>query len=913
MRTKLATFAPVALLLTGLMTSPAAAQQGTLNGRVVDAETGAALSDVAVEVLGAGDAQAAGVFTNANGQFRFSLVAGTYSIVAQLLGYESARVDGVSITAGQSSDLTIELRSTAFVLNPIVVTASRRQEKALESPASVTIVGAEAIEERAALSPIEHVKALPGVDVAQSGLSQANVVTRGFNNVFSGALLVMTDNRYASVPSLRVNAWNFIPINNLDLQRMEVVLGPGAALYGPNSASGVLHMITTSPIDDPGTRAAIAGGERSVFQGQFRTGVALSDRVGFKISGQYSQGDDWVYRDPAEVAAALENPSNPLIGARDFEQKRWGGEARLDLRPWDDGEIIFNAGLNTAVSTIELTGIGAGQADDWTYSYFQTRLNKGGLFAQFFLNSSNAGDTYLLRTGQPIVDESKFYATQVQYGLDVGERQELIFGVDGQWTRPETQGTITGRNEDDDSINEIGGYIHSTTALSDQFDVVAALRIDDHNHIEDLVFSPRAALVFHPDENQNFRLTFNRAFSTPTTNNLFLDLLAGRIPISAQVGYDIRTLGVPGTGFTFTETCAGGFMDLCMRSPFQPGQQLPANGALFFNALAPTVIGALTAQAQVDPQLQPLLPLLQNPALATLLTSGNPATLQTLLRRFNSEERDFFLDEDGPEAIEAIKPTITNNVEVGYKGILGERFLVSLDLYRTQVQDFVGPLRVETPSVFLDPASAGPYIAARLAPLAGQGVPAAAIQGLTTALATAYARIPLGTVVPDGAQTSDLILTYRNFGDVTFYGADFAGQFLLTDRLSVTGGLSLVSKDCFDANDDGTVDCTGSLDVALNAPKRKGSFGARFSDVRSGLTVESRARFTAGFPMNSGVYVGEVDAYTVVDANVSYQLPWLPDATVGVTATNLFDNMHREFVGAPEIGRLILTRLQVAF
>ncbi|MEZ4414481.1 MAG: TonB-dependent receptor [Gemmatimonadota bacterium] len=912
MRTKLASLALGALVGLGLVTTPLQGQQGTLNGRVVDAETGAALSDVAVEVLGAGDAQAAGVFTNANGQFRFSLVAGTYSLAVSLLGYESTRVDGVTITAGQTTDVTVELRSTAFVLNPIVVTASRRQEKALEAPASVTIVGAEAIEERTALSPVEHVKALPGVDVAQSGLSQSNVVARGFNNVFSGALLVMADNRYASVPSLRVNAFNFIPINNLDLQRIEVVLGPGAALYGPNSASGVLHMITTSPIDDPGTRVAFAGGERSVFQGQFRSGVRLSENVGFKVSGQYSQGNDWEYSDPAEVAAQAQNPSNPLIGNRDFNQKRWGGEARLDLRPWDDGELIFNAGMNRSVSSIELTGIGAGQADDWTYSYFQTRLNKGGLFAQFFLNSSNAGDTYLLRTGQPIIDESKFYASQLQYAFNVGERQEFIFGADGQWTRPETQGTITGRNEDDDAINEMGGYIHSTTALSDQFDLVAALRVDDHNRLEDLVFSPRAALVFHPNENQNFRLTFNRAFSTPTTNNLFLDLLAGRIPVGS-VGYDVRTLGVPESGFSFTDTCAGGFQELCMRSPFQTGQ-LPANGALFVNALAPTVVGLLLQQAAVDPQLQPLLPLLQNPALPTLLTSGNPLAggIGTLLRRFNSEEASFF-DDPGPEAIGRIKPTITNSIEAGYKGILGERFLLSADFYRTQVQDFIGPLRVETPSVFLDPQTLGAYLGQRLAPLAGQGVPAAAIQGLATALTTAYARIPLGTVVPDGQETPDLILTYRNFGDVTFWGADFAGQFLVSDRFSLTGGLSLVSKDCFDANEDGTVDCTGSLDVALNAPKRKGSLGARFSDIRSGVTLEGRARFTAGFPMNSGVYIGEVDAYTVVDANFSYALPWYSGASFGITASNVFDSMHQEFIGAPEIGRLILTRLQFEF
>jgi hypothetical protein len=61
------------------------------------------------------------------------------------------------------------------------------------------------------MTPVEHVKGLPGVDIAQTGITQSNVVARGFNNVFSGALLVMTDNRYTHVPSLRFNANNMIP------------------------------------------------------------------------------------------------------------------------------------------------------------------------------------------------------------------------------------------------------------------------------------------------------------------------------------------------------------------------------------------------------------------------------------------------------------------------------------------------------------------------------------------------------------------------------------------------------------------------------------------------------------------------------------------------------------------------------
>src|SRR5690606_10829117 len=106
------------------------------------------------------------------------------------------------------------------------------------------------------------------------------VVARGFNNICSGALYTLTDHRIASVPSLRVNLMHFVPTTNEDLERIEVVLGPGSALYGPGTANGVLHMITRSPLLEQGTTFSFSGGERSLFHGTFRTAQLLSENLG---------------------------------------------------------------------------------------------------------------------------------------------------------------------------------------------------------------------------------------------------------------------------------------------------------------------------------------------------------------------------------------------------------------------------------------------------------------------------------------------------------------------------------------------------------------------------------------------------------------------------------------------------------
>jgi iron complex outermembrane receptor protein len=171
--------------------------------------------------------------------------------------------------------------------------------------------------------------------------------------------------------------------------------------------------------------------------------------------------------------------------------------------------------------------------------------------------------------------------------------------------------------------------------------------------------------------------------------------------------------------------------------------------------------------------------------------------------------------------------------------------------------------------------------------------------------------IPLGTVAPDQRTSSDMILTYRNFGDVDLWGADFGVEVAATQELFLTGTYSWVSKECFDFNDDDS--CASSADIALNAPTNKGSVGFRFDHRQSGVVFGAQARYSDEFPMNSGVYVGDVDSYTVLDANLAYRVPQIPGFIASLTVNNVLDNKHREFIGAPEIGMIALVKLQYAF
>jgi outer membrane receptor for ferrienterochelin and colicins len=831
-------------------------------------------------------------------------------------------------------------------LDPIVVSASKRPEKAVNAPARVEVVGEQAVDERPAVSVAEHLRNTPGVDIATTGIQSSNVVARGFNNIFSGSLHALTDNRIVGVPSLRVNLLHFIPSNNDDMQRMEVVLGPGAALYGPNTANGILHIITKSPLDDQGSSLSLTGGSQEMVHGTFRTAHRLGDDFGFKVSGQYFRADEFPYTDRAEVIeqnkfrddatgffradlirATGVQPADAdqriaRIGLRDPRAERWSGEARADWRIAQDATAVFSVGNSTQLSGVELTGLGAAQVVDWSSRYYQVRANWSRLFAQAYLNTSDAGDTYLLRNGAPIQDQSRMMVAQVQHGFRLGERQNFTYGGDVQYTNPITNGTINGLYEDDDETREAGAYLQSETALSPRFDLVLAGRVDTHSALPDPVFSPRAALVFKPAENQALRVSFNRAFSTPSSLNQFLDL-GSSIPEAklAGLGYSLRIQGTGDAGFRFRQS-DGSYL---MRSPFTPSSVqggpaalLPANTATLYPMAVGVVAAGAAAQGQPLPaQLVAFL----NQQTAGMVSAGvglhylnavagaTPAPLSSLAL----------------DAVDPIRESTSTTWEVGYKGILGTRLLLAADVWQSRRENLVTPLTIQTPLLLLDGQAAGAYLVPRVTQFFMQaGLPQAQAQDRALALVTQIASVPVGVVSSQdvNANGGQLLMTYTNVDEtIDLWGTDLSATALLSDRFSLNATASLVSDDAFETESAGL--------VTLNAPKRKGSLALLYRNERAGFNAETRVRYNASFPVSSGVYVGTkclggeyaeaalaedcVDSYTLFDVTLGYRIPGLRDTAVQLAVQNLLDEDYRAFPGAPTIGRLALLRLRYEF
>lgn len=956
-------FLPVFFVLTTMVS--AEAQTGSLSGRVTNANGGRPLAGGAVRVLLPNGAVLASGSSRADGSFSLSEVpAGTYLVKVAAVGFAPKEFPATAIRPGATTTVDAALELQATRLEDVSVTVvSREPEKKTEAPAAVFAIGRTEVEERPALTVADHLKSIPGVDISQGGLVQSNIVARGFNNIFSGALLTLIDYRYAAVPSLRVNVPTFFPITNEDIETVELVLGPGAALYGPNASNGVLNIVTRSPFTSTGTTLSFEAGARAgstervcddaacrnpSFQGMDkaqglwrvtgRHAMRVGTKVAFKLSGSYLRGTDWQERDGAEPDNLdVSHPElgipagrcNSTTGCRDFKLEQWGGEARVDVRPDANTEIIGDFGLTNAASLIEYTGIGAAQARGWKYTSAQLRFRHKRFFIQGFGNFSGAGldssesppraRAFLLRDGSPIVDQSRVWSAQFQHGVDLfGGRTTVLYGGDYIKTDARTGGTINGSNEDDDNIVEFGGYVHGVHRVSPKLDLVAALRADKHNRLESAVWSPRVGLVFKPTEQQAFRVTFNRAFATPTNNNLFLDIVAGQLPPTGTKLYDVRALGVPEQGFKFRVSGACpdlGISSLCMRTPFNPAAGLlPAQATLLWSAAVQAV--AATAGAQ----------------LTALMLNNPPSAAQvgTQLRSLNPTTRQFVdINADAVTDIAPAQPTISHVIEAGYKALLGRKFQISVAGWYEHKRNFTGPLIVESPNVFLDRTGTIAYLTA-LFTAAGVPNPVATAQavgtgmaGLSAAPTLATTGVPLGTVVPTNSvltERPDIFLTYRNFGKVDLWGADLALDYVASNHLAVSASYAWVNKDFFTA-----AEVEGPTDIALNASKSKASVTVAWRDDPAGWGAEARFRAVKGFPVNSGVYVSNpdpdnpgkllpTDSYGVMDLQATWRPP-LGARNLLITASvqNLLNKHYATFVGVPNLGRLLLTKLSYTF
>ncbi len=267
---------------------------GRISGRITDAQTREPLAGATV-ALRSGNANAV---TDDQGKFVLNNVKpGRYTVVMSFVGYGDAN-QTVQVTAGGDANVDMELSISTRTEEEVVVTASRRAEKITRAPAAISVINARDLEQSASFLPGELASKLQGVEFVRTGVNGVGINARGFNNAFNAKILQMTDGRNSmmaggsGLPSGIMNT-----VIKEDIERLEIVLGPNSALYGPNAHNGIANTITKDPRKYQGTTMAITAGNQEVFSGRFRQATKINNKWAYKITGEYTTGKDFEFHD----------------------------------------------------------------------------------------------------------------------------------------------------------------------------------------------------------------------------------------------------------------------------------------------------------------------------------------------------------------------------------------------------------------------------------------------------------------------------------------------------------------------------------------------------------------------------------------------------------------------------------------
>ena len=224
-----------------------------------------------------------GTVSDQNGNFNLTTSKDIpFEIEVSFIGFQS---QNITVNTQQLGVITLAVENS---FDEVIISASRRAKKLQEAPSAVSVITAKQVTESGgSLSPLRALINTPGVELQQQTGQRVNIALRGSSGVFSTSVFPMLDYRSLIYPGLEFFDSQNSLINQIDVERVEVVLGPSSALYGPDVTSGVVHFISKDPFKHPGTRAELIYGERNTFKVAVRHGGHnTNETFGYKINAR---------------------------------------------------------------------------------------------------------------------------------------------------------------------------------------------------------------------------------------------------------------------------------------------------------------------------------------------------------------------------------------------------------------------------------------------------------------------------------------------------------------------------------------------------------------------------------------------------------------------------------------------------
>ena len=414
----------------------------------------------------------------------------------------------------------------------VVVTASRREEQLINAPATMTVITADDIRRAPSRNLADLLRLVPGINVVQLAARDVNVTSRTAAGTLTNTLLVLLDGRSIYQDFFGAVLWDFLPIDPDEIKQIEVIRGPASAVWGANALTGVVNVITKTPREMSGSSLALRlglidrtrDGEGFDGGGLFSTSAihagAPNDRFAFKISAGLLAQEAFLR--PLGTVANRSTPYPPFPNSATTQPKL---DARADYDFADTRQRLTLAGGIAGTEGIVHSGLGPFDIlSGSTLKYGRITYWRNKLKLQAFVNALDAEAPVLLQTtpaGDPLFStfENQVYDVEFSNQHVLKGRHLLSYGGNYRHNSFDLSLAPLGDNRDEGGI-----YVQDQLFLSERLRLILGGRMDVFDTLDKAVFSPRTALLVNVRPTHTVRLSFNRAFRSPSFVNNFFDV-----------------------------------------------------------------------------------------------------------------------------------------------------------------------------------------------------------------------------------------------------------------------------------------------------------------------------------------------------------------------------------------------------
>lgn len=407
----------------------------------------------------------------------------------------------------------------------MIISILKKPQKLSEAASAISVITQDDIRRSGATTIPELLRGLPGMQVAQINSSTWAVSARGFNHRFANKLLVLMDGRCLYTPSFSGVYWNVQDTLFEDIDRIEVIRGPGATLWGANAVNGVINIITKKAKDTQGGLHIVGGGVEEMGFGAFRYGVKLSDAAYSRIYLKYSMKDGSVdnegkagndswnsLRGGGRLDYSISSSDSLTLQGDIYSGRNGEREAVVFFRPWA-GEKKVN---------VDIAGINID--NDFSGG------NVLGRFSHLFSATSNmAIQVYYDRAKQckqricgPNHTESfDTFDLDFQHNFQFSKRQEIVWGLGYRLIKEHL--SFGGGDKPIFAAQDEHYHTHTVSAfIQDDIDLVrdrVQLTIGskfEHSDYSEFQFQPGVKMLYKILDNQNIWASISRSIRTPS-------------------------------------------------------------------------------------------------------------------------------------------------------------------------------------------------------------------------------------------------------------------------------------------------------------------------------------------------------------------------------------------------------------